>query len=372
MIYLDYSATTPVNPEVLDTYVKVTKEYIGNANSLHTLGMQARHLELASTHQIATLLEVKDSEIIYTSGASEANNMVIKGLMAYKHRGHHIITTKLEHASLLEPLAKLAKAGFKVSYVKLLKDGTVDLDDLKRLLNDDTILVSIASVSSELGIRQPIEAIGKIIKNYPKCLFHSDFTQSIGKVKISLQDVDLATMSAHKFYGPKGIGILIKKDGIALEPLIDGGKSTTIYRSGTPALPLIAATAKALRLALVDLDTRYQYVASLNLLIQSALSKEADVHINSTERSIPHILNFSLTKIKAETMLHALDSEGIYLSTKSACATETMSEAVYAVTNDSKLSTSSLRISLSYLTTKDEVNTFLKVFALKKQALTLK
>ena len=182
MIYLDYSATTPVNEEVLDTYVRVTKEFIGNPNSLHTLGVNAKKLIDASTKQIASILKVKEEEIIYTSGASEANNQAIKGIcLKYQNRGKHIISTELEHSSVIAPLAYLENQGFDVDFVKLDDDGVVDLEDLRRLMRDDTILVTIASVNSEVGIRQPIEQISKIVREYPKCFFHSDVTQSIGK-----------------------------------------------------------------------------------------------------------------------------------------------------------------------------------------------
>ena len=374
MIYLDYSATTPINEEVLDTYVKVSKEFIGNSNSLHRLGIKSRELEEISTKQIADLLGVKAKEIIYTSGASEGNNTVIKGICSlYKNRGNHIITTELEHESILAPLSYLQKEGFKVSYVKLNKDGTVNLDNLKELLTDDTILVSLASVSSEVGILQPISEIAKILKNYPKCFLHVDITQSVGKVNIDLKDVDLATLSSHKFYGPKGIGILVKKENVNILPLIHGGKSTTNYRSGTPALPLIVAMAKALRLALENLDIKYKYVESLNQYLKKHLKEYPSVHINSTNASIPHILNFSIKGIKSETFLHALESADIYISTRSACSGHNhYSIAVKALTDDLELSNASMRISLSYLTTKEEIDFFLKVFDEKIKELALK
>ena len=181
MIYLDYSATTPVNDYVLDTFVRVTKEFIGNPNSLHKLGVEAKELIDASTKQIADLLNVSEKEIIYTSGASEANNTAIKGICyRYKNRGRHIITTRLEHSSVTATLNYLQNEGFDIDFVKTDSYGRVDLEDLKSLIRDDTILVTIASVNSEVGIIQPIEEIGNILKNYPKIYFHSDMTQSIG------------------------------------------------------------------------------------------------------------------------------------------------------------------------------------------------
>lgn len=362
MIYLDYSATTPVNENVLDTYVKVTKEFIGNPNSLHSLGVNAKKLIDASTSQIASILGVKTSEVIYTSGASEANNQAIKGIcLKYQNRGKHIISTELEHSSIIAPLAYLENLGFDVDFVKLDENGVVDLEDLKRLMRDDTILVTIASVNSEVGVRQPIEEISKIVKEYPKCYFHSDVTQSIGKEKIDLSVVDLASFSGQKFYGMKGIGCLIKKESIAIEPLIHGGKSTTIFRSGTPATPLIASLAKALRLAYEDFDKKLDVVKELNSYLKEELSK-LDVFINSNDYCVPHILNISLKGIKSETMLHALEGHEIYVSTQTACSTGNYSKAVYAVVRDEVRAGKSLRISLSYLTTKEELNRFISVF----------
>lgn len=362
MVYLDYSATTPVNDEVLESFCKATKSFIGNANSLHKLGMESKKMIDAATKQIATLLEVKESELIYTSGSSEANNLAIKGICArYHNRGKHIITTELEHSSILEPLEYLKTLGFEVSYVKLTKDGVVDLENLKSLMRDDTILVTIASVSSELGIMQPIGEISKIVKQYPKCFFHSDMTQSIGKIKVPLSYVDLASFSSHKFYGIKGIGCLVKKEKIELIPLIHGGESTSIYRSGTPALPLIVSLAKSLRLALSNLDEKIEYVTQLNQHLIEKLKKEKNIIINSTNNSIPYIVNFSVLEVKPETLLHALEEYEIYLSTKSACSSHSKaSKAILALTHDDNLATHSLRVSISALTTKEEIDFFIE------------
>ncbi len=362
MIYLDYSATTPVNENVLDTFVRTTKEYIGNPNSLHKEGVKAKQLIDAATNQVAAILGVKASEVIYTSGASEANNTAIKGIcLKYQNRGKHIISTELEHSSIIAPLAYLQELGFEVDFAPLDENGVVDLEKLEALMRDDTILVTIASVNSEVGVRQPIEKIAEIVKKYPKCYFHSDVTQSIGKEKIDLSIVDLASFSAQKFYGMKGIGCLIKKENIVLEPLIHGGKSTTIYRSGTPATPMIVSLAKALRLAYVDIDKKYDYVLNLNKYLRDGL-KSLDILINSNDKCIPHVLNISLRKIKSETMLHALENHDIFISTQTACSVGNYSKAVYAVVRDKERASSSLRISLSYLTTKEEIDTFVKVF----------
>lgn len=361
-MYFDYSATTSVSDEVLDTFVKACKRYPGNPNSLHQLGVESKHFLDMATKQIADLLKVKTSEIIYTSGASESNNTALKGIcFKYQNRGKHIITTRLEHSSILEPLDYLKTLGFEIDYVPLLSDGTVDLEALKGMMRDDTILVTIASVSSELGILQPISEIGKIVKQYPKCFFHVDMTQNIGKVPFSLENVDLMSMSAHKIYGIKGIGLLYKKEEIDILPLIHGGKSTTKYRSGTPPLPLCASLAKALRLSLEKQTEHCEKVTQLQQQLLSSLQEIEEITINSTDKSIPHIVNISIKGIKPETLLHALETHEIYVSTKSACATEVKSDAVLAVTNDLDSAMSSIRISLSHLTKEEEIDTLIQV-----------
>ena len=217
MIYLDYSATTPVDKSVIDTYSKVCSDYIGNPNSLHKLGLKSKELIDASVRQIASILKVLPEEVIFTSGASEANNLAIKGICSkYKNRGRHIITTKLEHSSVTKAISYLEENGFSVDYVNLLDDGTVDLVDLDNKITDDTILVSIVAVNSEVGVIQPLDKISEVIRKYPKVYFHSDVTQAIGKLKINLNCVDLASFSAQKFFGMKGIGCLIKRKKLLL------------------------------------------------------------------------------------------------------------------------------------------------------------
>ena len=368
MTYLDYSATTPTSDEVLDTFIKASK-FVGNPNSLHKLGAESKELIDASTKQIANILKVKPSEIIYTSGASEANNMAIKGIEIYKNRGNNIITTDLEHSSIYGPLEYMINNGYNVSYVPL-KNGLVSLESLENMITDDTILVSINAVNSETGVRQNIEKIGGILKKYPKVIFHSDITQAVGKVNIDLSNVDLASFSAHKFFGIKGIGVLIKKENINLMPLISGGASTTIYRSGTPATSLIASTAKALRLAYENINI--EYVSILNNKIKDKLKEYKYVHINSNEYSIPHILNFSIEKVKPETFLHALEEDDIYISTQSACSKSKTSRSVLAITNSEFFAVSSLRVSISVKTTMEDINKFLESFDKNYRKLVLK
>ena len=329
MTYLDYSATTPVNEEVLDSFVKVTKNFIGNPNSLHNLGVSSKELIDEATKQISSILNIEPSEIIYTSGASESNNTAIKGICSrYKNRGNKILTTKLEHSSIIETLKYLEKNGF------------------------------IVDVNSELGIKQNINEIGKIIHKNSRAYFHTDMTQSIGKIKVSFDNVDLASFTAHKIYGLKGIGALYLKKGIVIDNLINGGKSTSIYRSGTPSPALIVSFAKALRLIYNDTNLKYNHVLELN----NYLKDNINAIINSTKSSIPHILNISILNIKPETILHALEKYNIYISTQSACSTADVSNSVYAVTKDLEKAKHSVRISLSYLTSLDDIKYFIKCF----------
>ncbi len=364
MIYLDYSATTPVNKEVLDSFNKACLDYIGNPNSFHSLGVKSNDLINSATKQIANLLKVKESEIIYTSGATESNNLAIKGIaLKYQNRGKHIITTALEHSSIYGPISYLENFGFECDFVNIDEKGLVDLEHLKSLMRDDTILVSINSVNSEIGIIQPIEKIIEVLKNYPKCFFHMDMTQSIGKIDIPFDNIDLISFSGHKFFGMKGIGCLIKKEKVMLEPIIHGGKSTTVYRSGTPALPLIVSLSKALRLAYTDISNHYDKVMDLNRRLKNSLSKYDLVRINSNELCSPYILNFSILNIKPETFVHALEKYEVYISTQSACSTtNTISKSVLALTNDEKRASSSLRISISYITTEKEIDEFMNIF----------
>ena len=365
MIYLDYSATTPVDKRVLDTFNKVCIEYPGNVNSLHKLGAKSALLADYATEEIAKMLKVNKNEIIYTSGASESNNTAIKGICErYKSRGKHIITTNLEHSSVIAPFNYLAEEeGFEVDFVKINDKGIVYLEDLKRLLREDTLMVSVCMVDSEIGLKQPIKEIAKILKDYPKCFFHVDCTQALGKINIDLIGVDLASFSGHKIYGLKGIGLLYKKDNIVITPLIHGGKSTTVYRSGTPALPLMVSMMKAMELIIPNVDKNYEYIRKLNKKICDKLKEYPLVHINSTENSIVHTINFSLKDVKPETFVHALEEEEVYISTKSACSkADSMSSSVYAITKDKDLANHSLRISLSYMTTEEEINKFLEIF----------
>ena len=364
MIYLDYAAATPIDNEVLDTYYEISKKYYANPNSSHKMGLEAKELIKECTNNIANTLNVLPEEMIYTSGATESNNLVIKGICErYKNRGKHILISALEHNSIVSAVTSMSEKGFEVEVIPVTKEGIIDIEALKDMLRKDTILVSICTVDSEIGLKQPLNEISKVLKEYPNTIFHTDASQAVGKVDIDYSLVDLATITPHKFYGPTGIGILVKKKNIDLKPQIEGGKSTTIYRSGTPSLPLIAASSKAISLAINNQNNRNNHIKELSNIVKDTLSKYNNVYINNTNDSIPHTINFSIKGIPALEVQRKLEEHNIYLSTKtSCCPIETPSKLVYALTKDKSLSSSSLRLSISHLTTKEEIDIFLQAF----------
>ena len=364
MIYLDYSANTPVDARVLEQFCAVERRCIGNANSHHQAGSAAKAEIDAATIRIASLLGVQPAEIIYTSGASEANNFALKGLARLsRHTGRHIISTPLEHSSVSGTLTALQEQGYEIDLLDVKQDGTVDLEHLKDLLRPDTICVAVTLVDSELGVVQPVQEIAAILKAYPHCHLHVDATQAVGKIPVSFEGVDTMSLTAHKFYGLNGIGLLVKRRNLALEPLIHGGESTTIYRSGTPTVALASSLACALDFAVTDLPGRVDHVAKLNAELRAALSTYPLVRINSPDHAIPHVLNLSVRNVKGTVFQRELDAKGVCVSVKSACSSDGLpSRAVFAVSRDRRNALSSWRISLSHLTTEDEIKAFLQAF----------
>lgn len=364
MLYLDYAANTPVDPRVMNYYTWHCNRYIANPNSSHPLGKEAYARMEEVTEHIAALLGVKPTEIIYTSGASEANNLAIKGVVqAYKHSGKHIISTCLEHPSVSGSLTHLQSLGYEIDLVDITSDGLIDLEHLKELLRGDTVLVSVCYVDSELGVKQPIAELGELLAQYPNCRLHVDATQAVGKFPLSLENIDLLTFTPHKFFGMNGCGVLIRKEQVVLEPLHHGGTSTTIYRSGTPALALAASMEKALELAIEEREERNLLVQKLHDMLMLKLSGYKKVRINSTRCSVPHIINLSVQGVKAALFQEALSQEGVCVSIKSACSVASApSRPVYAVTKDKKNAMCSWRISLSHWTTEEELEYFYQAF----------
>ncbi len=359
MMYFDYSATTKVDADVLDKFNELAIHAYANPNSNYKIAKDSLNIINDSTKIISDFFHVLPEEIIYTSGSSEANNLAIKGAVETRPNTQ-IITTNLEHSSVVTPLGYLQTKGYKISFVNLKENGEVDLDHLKELLKEETSLVTIGYVSSEVGIVQPLNEIGKLIKKYPGVIFHSDITQAVGKVNIDLTNVDLASFSAHKFYCFKGIGGLIKKNKINITPQIHGGRSVTNFRSGTPQTELIGAMAYAISKLN---DNKYDYVLKLNNMIVDHLAKYPKVVINSLNTSIPHILNLSVLGVYSDDTQGYFANKEMYLSTKTACSSYgTYSQVVFDLTHSKERAESSIRISLSKYTTEEEVKSLLNEF----------
>lgn len=367
MIYLDYAATTPVSLDSLDTYNKISKEYIGSIHSNNLIGKKAKDLLDSTFKDISNLFNIKSDEIIYTSGASEANNIALIGVaLANSNRGKHIITSKLEHASIYGICKYLESLGFEISYVDNDEDGLISFDCLKKLIRPDTILVTIAAVNYETGVRQPLKMLRQIIKKENEnIVFHSDLSQAIGKTPINFKDIDLGSVSAHKIYGPKGIGFLYKNENVKIVPVLYGEKNNN-YKPGMPPLPLIAAMKDALKLSLKDLDKRERYITLLNDRICEKLNKIGDIEINKTKYSIPHILNISFKKVNATMLEEALSNNNVFVNVNN---NSEVSSSVLAIYNDLDRSKSTMRISLSHLTTVLEINRFLEIFEVEYKKL---
>ena len=368
-LYLDYAANTPVDRDVLNTFNDVTLKYFANPNSTHKLGKEVNEKINETTNNILNMFKKEtnlneDTEIIYTSGSSESNNLAIKGVaQSYKENGKHIISTFLEHSSVSSPLTYLKEQGYEIDIVNIDSDGKIDLEHLKSLIRKDTILVSVCYVDSEVGTVQPIEEIAKIIKEYPNCFLHVDATQAIGKIRPNFKDVDLITFAPHKFNGLNGFGELLKRKDIVLEPLINGGASTSIYRSGTPVVGQICALEKALDITFKNFNERQKYVTKLNNKLREGLSKYKNVKINTKSNENPFILNISVTGVKATEFKNKLEDYGVCVSIKSACTvTITPSRIVLAMTHDRKRALASWRISLSHLVKEEEIYEFLNIF----------
>ena len=365
MIYLDYAANTPVDKRVLDSYVDATNKYIANPNSSHYAGRFAREAIDKVSEDLAKFFKCDKDGIIYTSGSSESNNLVIKGIMEYNHdKGNKIIISALEHSSIVAPCNYLAGKGIDVSVIPLNSEGTIDLDILKKELDENVVLVSICAVDSELGTVQPIDEVAKIVKEYNKdIVFHTDATQAIGKVNLDYSNVDFITFAPHKFFGLNGFGCLVNRNYLKMVPIIHGGKSTTIFRSGTPVTANVVAMGTAFNIATSELDERYKYLEKLNKKLREEFKNIDCIHINSPEGTIPNTLNISLVGKDTKKILEQLEEKEIYLSTTTACALGSApSKSVLAITGSEELASNTLRISMSHLTKEEDIDLFLKEF----------
>lgn len=364
IIYLDNAATSKVDQEVLDSYNQITTKYFANPSSIHRLGQEANRLLEKSREQILKLLSLSHHEVIFTSGATEANNLAIKGYAyANRGRGNHLITTATEHPSVLNAMKQLQEEGFVLTILPVNEKGQVEVNSISAAIRDETILISVMAVNNETGAINPIREIADIAKKYPKIALHVDVVQAIGKVDIPLDNVDMISIAGHKIHGLLGSGVLIKEKKILLKPLLNGGGQENNLRSGTNTLALSASLAKALRIAIDHQQENYEHVKSLADYLLNYLRDNDDKYvINSSSKDNPYIVNFSLKKHKASVVVEALSNRNIMVSSLSACHSkgEDYSYVVYAMNKDMCLAHNTIRVSFSYDNTLEEVKTFTK------------
>ncbi len=370
MIYFDNSATTKVYPEVLTTYTKVSEAIWGNPSSLHKMGENAYNLLEQSRAQIAELLGCQKEEIFFTSGGTEGDNWAIKGTALEKGiYGKHLITTQVEHPAVLNSMKQLEKLGFEVTYLPVDENGRASVLDLKQALRKDTILVSVMAVNNEVGTIQPLKEIARVLADHPKVHFHVDAVQAVGKGLTDLimdERVDLVTFSGHKFHAPRGVGFLYKKAGRKLAPLLSGGGQEKNLRSSTENLPAIAAMAKALRLLLENETKNVAHEQAIRQKIFEHLQAFDKVTLFSQldDKFAPHILCFAIAGVRGETIVHAFEDQGVFISTTSACSSKKgqVSSTLHAMQVDDKIATSAVRVSLDENNTMAQADKFNQIF----------
>ena len=369
MIYFDNAATTQVYPDVLKTYTEVASKIWGNPSSLHSLGSQASRILEASRKQIADLLGKKSSEIFFTSGGTEGDNWVIKGVAFERaHLGKHVIVSSIEHPAVKESALWLRNQGFEVELAPVTRDGFVDVEKLADLIRPDTILVSIMAANNEIGSIQPIKDISALLENHPTVSFHVDAVQAIGKMPLAdfLTDrVDFATFSGHKFHSVRGVGFIFAKEGKKISPLLTGGGQESDKRSTTENLAGIAATAKALRLVLDQFEAGQKRLLAMKKVILDELATYPDVTIFSQmEGFLPNILTFGIKNVRGEVTVHAFEEHQIYISTTSACSSKAGKPAgtLLAMGIPQKLAQTAVRISLDHENDMSQVEQFLTSF----------
>lgn len=366
MIYFDNSATTRPYPEALETYMQVASKILGNPSSLHRLGDQATRILDASRQQIADLIGKKSDEIFFTSGGTEGDNWIIKGVAFEKAQfGKHIIVSAIEHPAVKESALWLKVQGFEVDFAPVDNKGFVDVEALEDLIRPDTTLVSIMAVNNEIGSVQPIEAISKLLADKPTISFHVDAVQALAKIpteKYLTERVDFATFSGHKFHGIRGVGFIYIKSGKKITPLLTGGGQERDYRSTTENVAGIAATAKALRLSMEKLDIFRSKTGQMKAVIRQALLDYPDIFVFSDEEDFaPHILTFGIKGVRGEVIVHAFEDYDIFISTTSACSSKAGKPAgtLIAMGVDKDKAQSAVRLSLDLENDMSQVEQFL-------------
>lgn len=360
-IYFDNSATTKPYDEVIDIVCKSMKEYYGNPSSLHRLGIKCEKRLNEAREYFASTINANKDEIYFTSGGSEGNNLVLKGILK---PGHHFITTTFEHQSIINTCKELEKNGVKITYLEVDKDGRISLEDLDEAITKETALVSVMYVNNEVGAIQDIEAIGKLIKERSnRAKFHVDGVQAYGKLPVDVKkmNIDFFTAAGHKIHGPKGTGFVYIKKGLAINSLISGGSQERGFRAGTENLPAILGFQKAAELTLKGMEENYNKVYELKKYMIEQLNNFQDIRINSPlEGFSPYILNISFKGTRAEVLLHLLEESGVYVSTGSACSSKSSASSgsyvIKALGLDKREVESAIRFSFSSENLREEVD----------------
>lgn len=362
LIYLDNAATTKVKPEVVDAMLPYFTEEFGNPSSVYSFAAKNKTVIEKAREMIAASINAKLKEIYFTGGGSESDNMAIKGIArAYKDKGRHIITSKIEHHAVLHSLRALEKEGYEVTYLDVDEYGVVKLDELKKAIRDDTILITIMFANNEIGTIEPVKEIGQIAKEHG-ILFHTDAVQAYTQVPIDVKElnIDLMSASGHKINGPKGIGFIYIKSGINIEPLIDGGAQERNRRAGTENVPAIVGLKKAAELAIANMEERIAYESELrDYLIKSIMERIPYTRLNGDRHNrLPNNTNFCFQFIEGETLLIMLDMEGICGSSGSACTSGSLdpSHVLKAIGLPDEIAHGSLRLTLSEETTKEDID----------------
>lgn len=365
-VYVDNSATTFMDYEILDIYTESIKKYYGNPSSLHQLGVESENLLKKAKSIIAQTLKVKPEEILFTSGGTESNNLAIHGsINSYSNRGNKIITTKIEHPSVLEVFKYYQKKGYDVVFLDVDNSGFIKLEQLEKELDKNTILVSVMAVNNEIGTLQDIEAIGGLIKKVnPRCIYHVDAIQGYGKVNIDVKKslIDLLSLSSHKIHGPKGVGALYIKDKITLSPVMLGGGQQAGIRSGTENVPGYYAMAKACEKAFEEAASCNRVLSYTQRVGKEIARKIKNVKILTPEKSAPHIITLAFKGLKGEVLVHSLESKGIYLSTGSACSAkhQGVSHVLTAIDLPKEYQEGAIRISFSRYNNDEEIDYLVK------------
>lgn len=367
MIYLDNAATTKPTPEIIKLHQRISEEYWYNTNSIHTLGIKANTLLEQSINVVKDSLKVKNKKVIYTSSATSSNNLAIYGICnAFLGQNKHIITSKIEHPSVLNCYKDLETKGFKVTYLSVDHNGIIDLNELKSSITSDTVLISIMWVNNIIGSIQPIKEVINIIKQYPRIKFHLDAVGGIGKLKndFSFEDIDLITFTPHKLHGLKGTGLLVLNNNINLISNVKGGHQQYGFMPGTVDLPGVVCASKTIKEAILKIDENYQYVEKLyNYLIKN-IQTFNNIIINSPNHNYSiYVLNISFKNVKGETVVHFLEKNDIFVSTTSACnsTVKNLDKTLMATFGDEQRTINAIRISLSKDNTKEEIDQFIKI-----------